>query len=88
MSRSNLETITYTKKMKYGLKATSIWPLNSKAMDNKIQPSQIYIVASVNDQGSEDQITNDEGNHNQDQEEKFAVVESLMHISEIVQQTI
>jgi len=54
MGRSNLETITYTKKMKYGLKATSIWPLNSKAMDNKIQPSQIYIVASVNDQRSED----------------------------------
>jgi hypothetical protein len=35
-------------------------------MDNKIQPSQIYIVANVNDQGNEDYITNDEGNHNQD----------------------
>ncbi len=52
--------------MKSGLRATSIWPFNSKAMDNKIQASQIYIVSSVNDQGSEDYVTNDEGNHNQD----------------------
>ncbi len=73
--------------MKSGLRATSIWPFNSKAMDNKIQASQIYIVSSVNDQGSEDYVTNDEGNHNQDQEEKFVVVKSLMHISEIIQQT-
>ncbi len=50
--------------MKFRLKATSVWPFNSKAMDNKIQLSQIYIVASVNDQGSENYITNDEGNHN------------------------
>ncbi len=73
--------------MKSRLRATCIWPFNSKTMDNKIQPSQIYIVANVNDQESEDYITNDEGNHNQDQEEKPKVVKSFMHISEIVQQT-
>ncbi len=73
--------------MKSRFRATSIWPFNLKAMDNKIQPSQIYIVANVNDQGNEDYITNDEGNHNQDQEKKPEVVKSFLHINEIVQQT-
>jgi hypothetical protein len=65
MGTSSLEAITYIEKLKFGFKATSRWPFNSKMMDNKIQPSQICIITSVNDQGNEDFITNDEAEHNQ-----------------------
>jgi hypothetical protein len=53
------------KNIKFEFKATNIWPFNSKAMDNNIQPSQIYTATSVNDQGNEDLITKDEVEHNQ-----------------------
>jgi hypothetical protein len=42
-------------------------------MDNKIQPSQIYIIASVNDQGNENFITYDEVEHNQYWGKKIAI---------------
>lgn len=56
-------------------------------MDSKIQPSQIYIIASFNDQGNEDFITDDEAKHNQYWGKKIAITK-FMHTSEIVQQVI
>ncbi len=52
-------------------------------MDSKTQLSQIYIARLVNDQGSEDDTTNDEINHNQDWEEKCATTK-LLHIGKVV----
>ncbi len=40
--------------------AMGIWPFDPKVMDNKIQPSQIYIIEPVNYQGSEDNTIDDE----------------------------
>jgi hypothetical protein len=55
-------------------------------MDNKIQPSQIYIAERVTDQGSEDNTTYDEVDQNQNWGEECAVVE-LLHIGEVVFQS-
>jgi hypothetical protein len=55
-------------------------------MDNKSQPSQIYTITSVNDQGNEDFIINDEAEHNQNWGKNIAITK-FVHISEIVQQT-
>jgi hypothetical protein len=40
--------------------AIGIWPFNPKVMDNKTQPSQIYIIDPVNYQGSENNTIDDE----------------------------
>jgi hypothetical protein len=55
-------------------------------MDSKTQLSQIYIAKLVNDQGSKDDTTNDEANHNQDWEEKCATTK-LLHIGKAVSQS-
>jgi hypothetical protein len=52
-------------------------------MDNKTQPSQIYITQLVNDQGSEDNTTNDEVDQDEDWGKKYASTE-LLYISEMV----
>jgi hypothetical protein len=56
-------------------------------MDNKIQPSQIYTKANVNDQENGDFITDDEAEHSRDWGKKITLTKCI-HISEIVQQTI
>ncbi len=49
-------------------------------MDNNIQPSQIYTTTSVNDQGNENFITNDQAKHNQDQGKKIAITKLQLKI--------
>jgi hypothetical protein len=67
MGRSNFKPIVHKKKIKFGFKATCIWLFNPKAMDNKIQPSKIYILININNQGNEYDYTIDERiDHNQD----------------------
>jgi hypothetical protein len=47
-------------------------------MHNKIQPSQIYIAKSINDQGSENNTIDNEVDHNQNWGEKCATIEFLI----------
>jgi len=42
------------------LKVTSIWPLNSKAMDEKTTPSSLYTLVNANRIGGDDGETNEE----------------------------
>jgi hypothetical protein len=43
-----------------GLKAIGIWPLNSKAMDEKTTPSSLYTLINANRIGGDDGETNEE----------------------------
>ncbi len=56
----------------------NIPPFNPKAMHKKIQPSQIYIAKSINDQGSENNTIDNEVDHNQNWGEKCATIEFLI----------
>jgi hypothetical protein len=79
----NAHTLT-KKNIKVGFKVTSIWPFNSKAMDNKTQRSKFYIATNINNHGSdqEEYTLDEETNCNQSQQwrEEFATVE-LLHIT-------
>jgi hypothetical protein len=49
------------KNIKVGFKAIGIWLFNPKAMDNKTQPSKIYIATSINKHGNyQEEYTLDE----------------------------
>ncbi len=41
------------KNIKVGFKVIGIWYFNPKAMDNKTQPSEIYITININNHGSD-----------------------------------
>ncbi len=57
---------SFTKKLKFGFKTTSIWPFNPKAIDSKTQPLEIYIVANISNQESANNYTTyEEIDHNQ-----------------------
>jgi hypothetical protein len=55
-------------------------------MDNKIQPTQIYIAQPVNDQGNEDNTTYDEVDQSQNWGGECATIK-LLHIGEVVFQS-
>jgi hypothetical protein len=68
--------------IKYGFKTTCIWPLNPKAMDNKIRPLKVYTTTNMNNAGSkEDYTTKEETKNNLQWGEEFDGVEFL-HITE------
>jgi hypothetical protein len=49
------------KNIKARFKATSIWPFNPKAMDNKTWPLEIYTTTSINNHGNDqDEYTSNE----------------------------
>jgi hypothetical protein len=66
MGRLGFGTIIHQKNIEYRFKAIGIWPFNYKVMDTKNQLSNIYITASINNQGNEDNYTIHEKkvNHN------------------------
>ncbi len=45
--------------IKFGFKATSIWPLDPNAMNNKFQPSSFYTIG-LNNEGNETYNTSNE----------------------------
>jgi hypothetical protein len=53
MGKPGHRLISNKKIIKARFKATSIWPFNPKAMDNKIRPSKIYNAISINNHGSD-----------------------------------
>jgi hypothetical protein len=87
--RKNISKVACYNKMKIakinkissGLK-TCIWPLNLKAINNKIRPSEVYIATNLNDGwNEEDHTIEDEAKNNPQWGEGFATIE-LMHIIE------
>jgi hypothetical protein len=64
--------------IKFRFMTINIPPFNPKAMHKKIQPSQIYIAKSINDQGSENNTIDNEVDHNQNWGEKCATIEFLI----------
>jgi hypothetical protein len=64
------DLVDIKEKIKARFKATSIWPFNPKAMDNKIQPWKIYNAISINNHGSDQKeyTSNEETDHNQNQQ--------------------
>jgi hypothetical protein len=52
MGRLGLTTIIH-KNIKFGFRTTCIWPLNPKAIDNKIRPTKVYIETNFNSGGNE-----------------------------------
>jgi len=71
------------KNMKVGFKATSIWPFNPKAMDNKTRPLEIYTTKNINHGNDQEDYTSDEQidyNKTQQWKEEFTIVEPF-HIA-------
>jgi hypothetical protein len=60
-------------------KATCIWPYNPKAMDNTIQPSNIYTIAP-NSGGTNDWMLDEKLNQEQQHEDKKNVKKNVLHI--------
>jgi hypothetical protein len=54
MGRLGFRIIIHQRNIEYRFKAIDIWPFNPKVMDTKKQLSKIYITASINNQGNED----------------------------------
>ncbi len=46
--------------IKLGFRTTCIWPLNTKIMDNKTKPLEVYIATNVNKVRSEEDYTIEE----------------------------
>ncbi len=46
--------------IKSRFKITCIWPLNPRAMDNKIKPSKVYTTTNVSNVGNEENYTTKE----------------------------
>jgi len=57
MGGLSLRAIIHQKKIRFGFRTTGIWPLNPKAMDNKIIPSKVYTELNLNNARSEDEYT-------------------------------
>jgi hypothetical protein len=47
MGKLGLITIIHKNKIRFGFRTTCIWPLNPKAIDNKIRPSKVYIATNL-----------------------------------------
>jgi hypothetical protein len=78
MGGSGLRTIINIKNIKYGFKTTWIWPLNPKAMDNKIRPLKVYIVVNLKNARSEkNYTTNEEVENNPQWGKEFATAKFL-----------
>jgi len=79
------------KNIKVGLKATSIWSFNPKAMDNKTRPLEIYTTRNINNHGcDQEEYTSDEQtdyNKSQQWREKFTIVELFQIAKTLVHQT-
>jgi hypothetical protein len=67
MGRPSNRSISHKEKIKARFKATSIWPFNPKAMDNKIRTSKIYNATNINNHGSDQKecTSNEETDHSQ-----------------------
>jgi hypothetical protein len=57
MSGLSRKAIIHPKKFRFGFTTTRIWPLNPKAMDNKIIPSEVYTKLNLNNARSEKEYT-------------------------------
>jgi hypothetical protein len=65
--------------IKSGFRTIDIWSLNPKAMDNKIRPSKIYIVANMNNVRNEKNYTTKEEAENNPQWGENFVVTKFLH---------
>jgi hypothetical protein len=82
MGKLGLITIIHKNKIRFGFRTTCIWPLNPKAIDNKIRPSKVYIATNLNNGRNEkDYIIEDEVKNNPQWGEGFVIIK-LMHAIE------
>jgi hypothetical protein len=57
MGGLSLRAIIHPRKIRFGIKTIGIWPLNPKAMDNKIISSEVDIELNLNNAKSEKEYT-------------------------------
>jgi hypothetical protein len=59
-----------------------IWPLNAKAMDNKIKPLKVYTITNMNNGGNENDYTTKEKVENNSQWGEESTITKVLHIVE------